>query len=156
MSFCGYEIPGDLPKAFVSTRACAIASMQVERERRRQAAKAAAEQKAKQAQSWIGWLTGMGGGQTATPASDDSDLRADLNAEEYAKLQELVDERDEAIQAGAVQPQGLHHRRGQQWRQHNLNSLAHGSAQHLETPFEATACKLHEVHCQQCLQHQLC
>ena len=81
--------------------------MQVERERRRQAAKAAAEQKARQAQSWFGWLTSMGGGQAATPANDDSDLRADLNDEEYAKLQELVDERDEAIQAGIMQAQAL-------------------------------------------------
>ena len=73
--------------------------VQVEREKRAQAAKAAAEARARKQQSWLGWLTGAGTG-TAQPAGNDSDLRGDLNQEEYAKLQELVDERDAAIQAG--------------------------------------------------------
>ena len=71
---------------------------QVEKEKRRLAAIAAAEQKAKQAQSWIGWLPGAK--VSASANAEDAEMRGDLNDEEAAKLQELVDERDAAIQAG--------------------------------------------------------
>ena len=64
------------------------------------AAIAAAEQKAREAQSWLGWLTGAGTGKATGQDGDDAALRGDLNDEEYAKLQELVDERDEAIKSG--------------------------------------------------------
>ncbi|KAK9815130.1 hypothetical protein WJX73_008307 [Symbiochloris irregularis] len=83
-----------------------LAHARVEREKRAQAAKAAAEARARKQQSWLGWLTGAGAG-SAEPADDDSDLRGDLNQEEYAKLQELVDERDAAIQAGAASPKSV-------------------------------------------------
>ena len=76
-----------------------LTSLQVEKEKRRLAAMAAAEAKAKQAQSWLGWLTGS---KPPSPSAADAEERGDLNDEEAAKLQELVDEREEAIKAGAV------------------------------------------------------
>lgn len=78
---------------------------QVEKEKRRAAAKAAAEyKKAKENQGWVGWLmggVGLGGGQPQPPADEDG-LRGDLNEQEYQKLEEIVSEQEAAVQQGDI------------------------------------------------------
>ena len=78
--------------------------LQVEREKRRSAARAAAEyQKPAQSQGWVGWLWG-GASRPAQPQADeDADMRADLNEEEYQKLEEIVSEQEAAVKQGARQ-----------------------------------------------------
>jgi len=77
---------------------------QVEKERRRAAAHAAAEyKKAKQDQGWVGWLWGGGGLRGGGPPPDpdaEEGLRGDLNEEEYAKLEEIVSEQEAAVSQG--------------------------------------------------------
>lgn len=76
---------------------------QVEKEKRRAAAKAAAEyKKAKQNEGWVSWVMGgVGLGGVQPPASaDDDGLRGDLNEEEYKKLEEIVSEQEVAVNQG--------------------------------------------------------
>ena len=74
----------------------------MEREKRRSAARAAAEyQKPAQNQGWVGWLWG-GAPRPAQPQADeDADMRANLNEEEYQKLEEIVSEQEAAVKQGA-------------------------------------------------------
>lgn len=80
------------------------ASFQVEREKRRAAAQAAAEyQKANQNQGWLGWLWGGGGDKpTSQQSGGDADERADLTQEEYHKLEEIVSEQEAAVKQGLL------------------------------------------------------
>ena len=76
---------------------------QVEQEKRKAAAKAAAEyRKAKENQGWVGWLMGGAGlvGGGPPPAADEHGLRGDLNQEEYQKLEEIVSEQEAAVKQG--------------------------------------------------------
>ena len=73
---------------------------QVERDKRRAAAAAAKEKAERQAKTWTGWL--LGSGKPQQPAPEDTDMRADLNEEEQAYLQNMVNEQEAAMQ-GALQ-----------------------------------------------------
>ena len=70
----------------------------MEREKRKAAAAAAKEKAERQKQSWTSWL--MGASKSAEAQAEDTDLRADLNDEEQAYLQNMVNEQ-EAAMAGA-------------------------------------------------------
>lgn len=73
---------------------------QVEKEKRRAAARAAADyEKAKKNQGWVSWM--MGGPPKPSNLQDSSDdMRADLNDEEYQKLEEIVSEQEKAVNQG--------------------------------------------------------
>ena len=76
----------------------------MEKEKRRAAAKAAAEyKKAKENQGWVGWMMGgVGlGGSAPKPPADENGLRGDLNEEEYKKLEEIVSEQEAAVKQGS-------------------------------------------------------
>ena len=49
--------------------------------------------------SWLTALQTLQGGQEGDP-DEDPELKGDLSEQDYAKLQELVDEQEAAIQAG--------------------------------------------------------
>lgn len=71
--------------------------LQVEREKRKAAAQAAAEyQKASENQGWLSWVWG-GAPKAPTAGGGDADERADLTDEEYQKLEDIVAEREEAV-----------------------------------------------------------
>lgn len=76
--------------------------MQVEQEKRREAAAAAAEKQAKAASTWWGWMTGAGKAKSPEDAANQQDdMRADLTADEYSKLQDMVSEQEEAVKTGS-------------------------------------------------------
>lgn len=101
-----YEAPVPCPWDLVSYSRdlCLIGfAGQVEQEKRKAAAKAAAEyRKAKENQGWVGWLMGGAGlvGGGPPPAADEHGLRGDLNQEEYQKLEEIVSEQEAAVKQG--------------------------------------------------------
>ena len=72
----------------------------MEKEKRRAAAKAAAEyEQAKKNQGWVSWLMG-GPPKPGSAGLDSSELKAELNDEEYQKLDEIVAEQEKAVQQG--------------------------------------------------------
>ena len=68
------------------------------------AAAAAKEKAERQKQSWTSWL--MGSSKTAEAKAEDTDMRGDLNEEEQAYLQKMVNEQ-EAAMAGATPARDL-------------------------------------------------
>ena len=75
--------------------------MQVEQEKRRAAAAAAADKQAKAASTWWGWATGAGKAKSPEDAANEQgDMRADLTADEYSKLEDMVSEQEEAVKTG--------------------------------------------------------
>ena len=69
---------------------------QVEREKRKAAAQAAAEyKKASENQGWLSWA--WGGAKAPKSDGSNADERADLTDEEYQKLEDIVSEREEAV-----------------------------------------------------------
>ena len=75
--------------------------------KKREAAKAAAEQRERQANR--GWLSWAWGGTGAAPKQEgheeeeDGDMRGELNEEEREALQGLVSEQADALKDGALQ-----------------------------------------------------
>ena len=75
----------------------------MEKEKRRAAAKAAAEyEKAKKNQGWVSWMLG-GPAKPAAMQSSSGEESADLSSEEIEKLQEIVSEQEKAVQQGKLQ-----------------------------------------------------
>ena len=81
---------------------------QVELVKKREAAKAAAEQRERQANR--GWLSWAWGGSGSAPKKEgheeeeDADMRGELNEEERQALEGLVSEQADALKDGACQP----------------------------------------------------
>ena len=112
--------------------------VQVEKEKRRAAAKAAAEyEQAKKSQGWVSWM--MGG--PPKPSTDSTELRADLSSEEFQKLEEIVSEQEKAVQQGTA----LHQQPPTQ--DCSLKGLAVLLAEVLAG---ACPCKCHKLHCDCC------
>ena len=82
-----------------------LSLLQVELAKKREAAKAAAEQRERQANR--GWLSWAWGGSGVTPAKkdgheeeEDGDMRGELNEEERLALQDLASEQVDALKDG--------------------------------------------------------
>ena len=74
---------------------------QVEQEKRRSAAAAAAEKRAQAASTWWGWATGAGKAKSPEDAANQQDdMRANLTADEYSKLEDMVSEQEQAVKTG--------------------------------------------------------
>ncbi len=75
--------------------------VQVEQEKRRAAAAAAAEKQAQQASTWWGWATGAGKAKSPEDAANQQDdMRANLTADEFSKLEDMVSEQEQAVKTG--------------------------------------------------------
>jgi hypothetical protein len=80
---------------------------QVDAAKKREAATAAADRRAKAARGWVGWLWGGGGGKKAAPGDGqgvdaDAEMRGDLTPEDEEALKELATEQEDALRLGAA------------------------------------------------------
>ncbi|KAK9858457.1 hypothetical protein WJX84_002370 [Apatococcus fuscideae] len=85
-----------------------LAHAKVEQEKRRAAAAAAAEKQAQQASTWWGWATGAGKAKSPEDAANQQDdMRANLTADEFSKLEDMVSEQEQAVKTGSETPYTL-------------------------------------------------
>ncbi|KAK9864527.1 hypothetical protein WJX84_002714 [Apatococcus fuscideae] len=101
------DMDAQLPEASIKVFR-RLAHAKVEQEKRRAAAAAAAEKQAKAASTWWGWATGAGKAKSPEDAANQQDdMRADLTADEYSKLEDMVSEQEQAVKTGAETPTTL-------------------------------------------------